>query len=467
MKKSFTLVSYARRLLMILALVAISTMTYAGSDGYFDYYIDLEAYPTGAGTVYADAGTYTVPEPDNIEFFDFTTPAEKVTIKYCTTGSMMGYNAHAVPADGWIFAGFSGATRDANGDFVFSDEIKCTDNPGWLSVTSTTQYDDETTALTGFPLLQDTVHYAIFTHVLPYVADGQASLGSVSISKVCNYIGDKVTLSATPNADDATAKFEYWINKATGEKITANPVELTVSDTVRYEAHFTSDNAIPVSFPENGGVITFYNESGVTMPASVKVLNFNYQPDYYSDWSGEMMKGDSLCYDEGAKRFYQVPDTTLYSVYGAEPYIMWGKGEVTFVKNDYGKRDQTNNLLQWSGAEGKKVGELAVTSHYYSVDTQKNEFHLLASDAVIAPNTVYLAMPNVRYEIFGVAAAPETIYWTDSVNEGTGIEDIAAGNRANGNARQGIYTVSGQKLERITKSGLYIVNGEKRFYLVK
>lgn len=467
MKKIFTKAMRATRLMTtMIALVASTGAAFAGGDGYFSYFADLIAYPSGAGTVYADASGMTVPQFDGVEFKDFTVPSGQVEVKYVAQGSMMGYNAIATPAKGWIFAGFSGAKKDAEGNPVFCDSISTRENPGYLSVSATAKSDDETSALANFPLVSDTTHYALFTHVLAYVADGQTTLGTTKSSKVCNDMGDEVTLTAVPNPDDATAKFAYWVNKTTDEKITINPIKLTVSDTVRYEAHFTSDNAINVKFPENGGAITFYNESGFDIPTGVNILNFNYQPDYVSDWSGEIVKGDSLRYNTDKKMFYQVPDTTGYNLYPKEAYILAGKGETTFVKNDNKPLEQTTSQLQWSGAEGKKVSEMALSSHYYSVDTEKQEFHLLANDAVIAPNSVYLALTNERYQTFGITDAPQVIYWIDSASSSTGIENIAA-DKAQTSKKQGIYTLSGQKLERITKTGLYIVNGEKRFYLVK
>ena len=60
--------------------------------------------------------------------------------------------------------------------------------------------------------------YALFTHVKPTIAIGQSPLGTVSISKVCNEIGDDVTLTATPD-ESKNATFDYWVNMNTQEKI--------------------------------------------------------------------------------------------------------------------------------------------------------------------------------------------------------------------------------------------------------
>lgn len=452
-----------RLAVMILALLIPSVAAFAGGDGYFSYFADLQAYPSGAGTVYATVSSGTVPEPDGVEFQDFTVPSEKVEVKYVAQGSISGYNATAIPAEGWIFAGFSGAKKDAEGNPVFCDSISTRDNPGYMGVNATMKSDDEATALVNFPLVSDTTHYALFTHVAAAVAEGHEDFGTVKISKVCNDLGDKVTLTATPNPEDATAKFECWLNASTGERSTQNPLELTVEGTARYEAFFTSDRGVRLNFPEEGGMMAFHAACGYSIPVSVDVLKFDHRSDY-EGWGG-MVTGDSLCYDPVSKKCYQVPDTIRYTLYPGETYILVGKGEKTLTKDESITLDQSYNQLAWSGEDGKKVSELSKSSRYYSVDFKNSEFHLLADDAVIAPNTAYLALTCASYEVHGLKEAPQTISWI-APQTSTGISAIEADGGVPG-ARKGIYTIDGRKLERITKTGLYIVNGEKRFYLKK
>lgn len=462
MKKIFTKAVRATRLMTtMIALVASTGAAFAGGDGYFSYFADLIAYPTGAGTVYADASSSTVPEFDGVEFKDFTVPSEQVEVKYVAEGSITGYNATAIPAKGWIFAGFSGAKKDAEGNPVFSDSIYTKYNPGYLNVTATMKSDDEASALANFPLVSDTTHYALFTHIAVSVAEGQEDFGTAKISKVCNEIGDKVTLTATPSEKDATAKFEYWLNATTGEKTTQNPLELTVADTARYQAFFTSDNGIRINFPEEGGKIAFHADCGYSMPYSMQALKFENRSDH-EEW-GSVVAGDSLEYDATSGKCYQEPDTIRYTLYQGETYILYGKGIKTLTKYEDATLEQSYNQLAWSGEEGKKVSELAVTSHYYSVDIDKNEFNLLAADATIAPNTAYLALTNASYEKYGLKEAPGTIYWINPQTS-TGIDEITVNG---GVSKKGIYTIDGKKLDRITKTGLYIVDGEKRFYMKK
>ena len=464
MKAMFTFLRSINRMLAIAVFLGAVSPAFAGGDGYYDYYAELNAYPTGAGTVYASTqSSETVPPADGINFFDFTKPAEQVTVKYYAKNiSSYSYQGHAIPAKGWIFAGFSGATRDAENAFVFSDNVTVIDNPGDLGITATVKNNDEASALTNFPLTPDTTHYAIFTHVAPRVAVGQDKLGTATISKICNNLNDNVTLTATAT-NAKTTKFDYWINKTTKQKINDNPLNIQITDTAYYEAHFLCDSAIYLNFPDEGGYQIFYNEYMMDIPTNVSVKNFNYQADYIS--YNELIKGDSLCYDQSSKNFYDEPTATGYQIYGSQPYIIYGKGECTLVKQDKKTAEEnTRSLLRWSGESGLNTTTLGVTNHGYSIDLDKQVFNLLPDNSEIPANTAFLVLPNERYKVFGVADAPKVIYWSLAAANPTGITNLNSEKEV---AKKGIYTIDGKKLNSISHNGLYIIDGKKVLQISK
>ncbi len=447
--------------LMVLAIMLVTSTTaaVAGEDNYYSFYASLQTYPSGAGKVYAEASdeeTITTDEATGMPFCDMSTPAEQVDVKYIYKGmSSMGFNAYAVPADGWILAGFSGCKKDAEGNHVFNDSIASLANPSNLWTTSYTKADDIASAITNMQLAPDTTYYALFTHIAAGVVEGQDSLGTAEISKVCNNIGDNITLTAKIRNAEHT-QFDYWIKEETGEKITANPLNLAVSECAHYKAHFSSDLAETVNFPVEGGLKIFYSNHSVSVPSNVKILTFNYNNGEY---------GDSVRYNQEKDAFYQVPDTAMYSAYANEPYIVLGKGEATFFKTGEEINEYSVSYFKWSGESAVKVADLATTSHYYTINLEKQQFELLADDATIPANTAYWALPNDRYEVWNATAAPTVIYWNDPST--TGISTINKENPLKNVAKKGIYNIQGQKVEKMTGKGLYIIDGKKVINLAK
>ena len=262
MRKNFTFLKSASIKLGALALVFLAStgIANAGETKWGDYYATLSAYPTGAGLVYAEVPeSYVTESEDEMSdlFTDMKTPAESVDVKfmYNDVSTNTPFYPHAVPSEGWIFAGFSLAkvVRDeVEGEdvFVFNDSIYDTDNPSSNTYLEAAFSDaDQTIALSSFPMAPTAQFYALFTHVKPTIAIGQSPLGTVSISKVCNEIGDDVTLTATPD-ESKNATFDYWVNMNTQEKIAQNPLEVkNIQESAVYEAHFKSDKAITMEFP--------------------------------------------------------------------------------------------------------------------------------------------------------------------------------------------------------------------------
>lgn len=445
-------------LALALVLLASTTTALAGDQAYYDFFANLKAYPTGAGLVYADATSSNISQSQLGEPFsaNMTTPSDEVDVKFMYAyGNESYFNAFAVPANGWIFAGFSGCKKDADGNHIFNDSIVSRVNPANLALTAHVSDTDQGTAEQMFPLVSDTTLYALFTHIAANVCEGQDSLGTAKISKVCNNIGDQVTLTAIIRDPEHT-HFDYWIKKETGEKVTDNPLTLDVKEAAHYEAHFTSDLAETIQFPEEGGLAIFYSNNDVVVPTNVRMLTFNYRSGDY---------GDSLKYNKDKNEFYQVPDTAMYHAYAQKPYVMLGKGEATFFKTGTEVSTYDNNYFQWSGKEDVKVADLPVTHHYYTINLEKKQFELLADDATIPANTAYWALPNDRYEVFNVTAAPQVIYWNDP-EATTGIAGVQT-DKTHKVAHKGIYNLQGQKVNKMTQTGLYIIDGKKVINLAK
>lgn len=462
MRKNFTFLKSASIKLGALALVFLAStgIANAGETKWGDYYATVSAYPTGAGLVYAEVPESSVTESEDEMsdlFTDMKTPAESVDVKfmYNDVSTNTPFYPHAVPSEGWIFAGFSLAkvVRDeVEGEdvFVFNDSIYDTDNPSSNTYLEAAFSDaDQTIALSSFPMTPTAKFYALFTHVKPTIAIGQSPLGTVSISKVCNEIGDDVTLTATPD-ESKNATFDYWVNMNTQEKIAQNPLVVkNIQESAVYEAHFKSDKAITMEFPEEGGYKIVYFDKGYVMPAT------NVVDNTFDFWDISM---NNLKVTEDSSAYYIQPGDLRNWLYPGNPHILYGKGLMTFVENDEMQKSNSNEL-EWSGDNGVNVADLSLDKKYYSVNLEKKQFELLADDAVIAPKTAYFAMPVECYTAHNVEKAPSIVYWYKPETS-TGIEEIQQETATVGNAK-GIYSIDGKKMNAIPAKGLYIVNGKK------
>ena len=462
MRKNFTFLKSASIKLGALALVFLAStgIANAGETKWGDYYATLSAYPTGEGLVYAEVPeSYVTESEDEMSdlFTDMKTPAESVDVKfmYNNYDTKTYFYPHAVPSEGWIVAGFSQAkvVRDeVEGEdvFVFNDSIYDTDNPSSNTYLEAGFSDaDQTIALSSFPMAPTAQFYALFTHVKPTIAIGQSPLGTVSISKVCNEIGDDVTLTATPD-ESKNATFDYWVNMNTQEKIAQNPLEVkNIQESAVYEAHFKSDKAITMEFPEEGGYKIVYFDKGYVMPAT------NVVDNTFDFWG---ISTNNLKVTEDSSAYYIQPGDLRNWLYPGNPHILYGKGLMTFVENDEMQKSNSNEL-EWSGDNGVNVADLSLDKKYYSVNLEKKQFELLADDAVIAPKTAYFAMPVECYTAHNVEKAPSIVYWYKPETS-TGIEEIQQETATVGNAK-GIYSIDGKKMNAIPAKGLYIVNGKK------
>lgn len=465
MNKRFYFLRWAKQLLAItfIYLAATSTSLAGDAQGYFDYYATVGTYPSGAGKVYAEVYGNDITTTNELDepFADMSTPADSIEVMYIAKDNdKQSFLAYAEPNDGWSFLGFSAATRDSENNFVFNENITANYSGAMLDIPTSINAEDLTSAQMLFPMAPDTAYYALFARVVPQIAVGQEGLGSVSSSILCNDIGDNINLTATPNDPEHT-RFDYWLNKNTGEKSTDNPLPVTVNGPAYYEAHFRCDTAIVLNFPEEGGYKVFYCDSAVSIPSNVEIKTFNYTSGSY---------GDSVRYNSDTQKFYQEPGYQGYSNYAHEPVILYGYGEATLVKTLDGDNPYSMSYFQWSGNEGTNVGNLSVLKHYYTVNIDKQQFELLDDDATIPANTIYWALPNERYEVYGINEAPKVIYWYEPTVDGIKQVESSPYNgkrNANEGKHAGIFNLQGQKVDKMVGKGIYIINGKKVINLAK
>lgn len=421
-----------KALLSIVAVMACTVNANAYAT-YYAYYERLVAYPTGAGQVYINENQAS----DKITWTD-----ESETQFVSTYGGAYGY---AKPADGWIFAGFSKAGGNAaNGEYLYNDTIVTTENPGYLTIESTVTDNpsgtsDSSKVAAMMPLDPTCQHFAIFTHITVEVAPGQSELGQASISKVSNNIGDEITLTATP---DSGSTFSKWAVKKGNdyEDVSTEPVlNITVSDTARYVAFFKNPNATDYNLKEGEYLMIYPGDS-----TNISIPGNYYTENYYGD-SVRLGKDNSFVTIFRAG----------YNLSASNAYIVRGKGFGTFVSSHTDYAYASNTLTAWSGDNGVKVDTLDKTHKYYTY--AGGSFELASDDDVIAPNQVYLGLPDSLLTKAGIDA-PQTIYIGYGVSAGiNGVKSVKQ-------IASGIYTIDGVRQSALKEDGLYIIDGRKVLY---
>lgn len=449
MKKIFTSLCNNSKALLVTALLSMTSISaLAGPTGWFNYYVHLDTYPTGAGKVYAELQSTSI----KADGANFETPAESVDVMYTMQDNdLQAFTAHAEANDGWIVAGYTFGTKNEDGTFTAkTDTLITVKNPASISPKSTSSAEDSLTAVSTFPLEADTAYYAVFTHVYPRVGNGQENFGKVAIDKISNNIGDKVTLTATP---DSTSTFAYWLEKSTGKQIKDNPLTVDVTKAEEYYAYFESDLMETITFPEGGGYLPYHSDHYVLFPSdkSFTVMEFN---------------GD------GVQKFQQDGKDAIACVpYGdgywagmfASSQLLYGKG-VQYVKHspDDTRLDTWSvNFLRWTGETGVKTDTLPAGHHYYTFDVNNEVFKIAGAE--IAAKQVYMAMPDSCVEKLTPGSFPDIIY-TKTDGTQTGIATIKAGETVKS---KGIYTLDGRKVDAMEQRGIYIYDGKKILYRKK
>jgi len=432
--------------LLAVVLMVASATNLSAAESWTAFYNKLIAYPTGAGQVYMDENGDTE-EP---------TWADQAEMKVKQQAENVGwFYAYAKPADGWILGGFSMATLDENGQPEdFNGVFDTTKNPGYIEtysdIVSAGDYDTGTsgdsTAI-AYPLDPNNVCYAVFTHVAVRYSPGQESLGTIEIDQPCNNIGDVVTITATPAANDCF--FKCWT--LNGETVsTDESYTLTVTGTAEYVAHFTSNRAATTDFGDGGYMwmdFSKYNVN-VNIPDNVQIMYMYADSLNLNSVDGDDNTIAPFTYNGGYLLAYNIA-------------LLYGVGEATFVVDDAAVDPESvyideYNML-FSATKGEKISTLDNTStSYYAFDKENEKFTLLSGDDTMS-DACLLALPDTCYAALGVA--PKTIYLKPAPSV-TGINEVTASKKP----ATGIYNLQGMRQSSIRRSGIYIIDGKKVYY---
>ena len=462
MKRLFT----SNKRLVLTAALALSTAftAMAGGDDWYAFNVQIDAYPTGAGVVYADENEMEAFAPAEDAVFK-----ESINVQYTSKTSML--NAFAQANDGWYLLGFAKDTLDTEGNVHHVDEI--TDKIGemgyamlsldgvsskhWDDESQSEVSDDSLTVAGLMPLEPNNYFRAIFTHAYATVAPGYEYLANVSVDKLANNIGDKVTFTATPLSDFTT--FVNWTKD--GEVVSTSPImEVTVGGIEEYVANFTDSRNITLNFPEEGGYIPFFSEYSYGL---VGTEVYAYAPAIYDDMENNCLV--DMVIEEGQRASYLNMIGGNYQTGGMTAQLLYGYGNVTLVPNDTVAAEEPWNtqVFRWTDESGLAVGGLDQSmDKYYAYDQANQKFDLI-TDGSIAANSLYMVMPDSL--MAEGQPAPAVIYVDENayINGVTGIRVPAANNAA----KQKTYDLQGRRIDAINREGLYIFDGKKVIYRKK
>ncbi len=430
-----------KKLFTFLAIVLCTLSAHAGN--YYANYVQLNVLPEGAGKVYVGKN----PSDENTTWEDNTAELKSVS-------TLATWYLCAQPADGYQLAGFSKTTLDEDEEPIVSYEIFSDANP-----TTDDGRDSEYNASTEseanslMPAIPNQVYYALFTHVKPGYLSQMDALGKVSIDKVCNEIGEVVTLAATPDTEfDPTAKFDYWVKESTGEKIYENPLTVTVDGVETYNVHFTADKAQVVHFSEEGEYKLWYNESSVNehcfpdniWNSTIKLVDKNYTNEQ-----------DASQNNTTGKTYTTVEQNSHYMWTSKTACLLWGKGDATIILSGDTSEEQDATEKDVAYAEeDMEVSEMPVAYKYYSIDIPNQVFRLLDDDATITKGSFYVQFDATQ---FSDEEYPEILYWSADAAVADGIDAV----KVNDAVKNGkVYNLGGQQVKSAGK-GIYIMDGKK------
>lgn len=444
--------SFAKRLLtLVVFMVTVATTASAFSDTWYACYVQVDAYPSGAGTVYADEN-----DPTN-NVFVATDDEYQSSIEAQFASKFKTMYVSVKPAEGWTLIGFTEGFEDQKtGDIIYKDSIVATGNPAFLNLNSdvTTETidpttgqvtpDDSLTVINSMPLDPNNYFRAIFSHVYGVVVENQDQLGEVVSSKLVNDLGDQVTLTA--RTLDPEAVFDYWTKDESEEPVSTNPeLTVTVTGIAKYVAHFKHKQDLTIDFGE-GGYYVLYDEG------------FNYSVPKGTNGFG-VSEYNTLTENNDVNAYYTEP--VLYTgptyAWGNSVNLLYGKGKVklsVISRTKEAKGPSEYDTFQWSGEKGVDVDTLSTQKKYYLFDAETETFNL--KKGVIAPETFYLALSIDVFEEQETEAPATIKFDKEAVLSG-----IAAVKTAKPADKKGIYTLDGRRVATITRDGIYLRNGKK------
>ena len=454
----------SKRVLLGLTLVMCSTLNaLAGGDDWYAYKVQAEAYPTGAGLVYVD--TVAVDE-EQIQWAE-------TTDREFTTRATLAYG-YAKANEGWQLLGFAKDTFDEDNNLVRTDSV--TDPIGdsgyamlmlnngetskhWDDATGTEVSDDSITVAAKMPLDPNNSFRALFTRVAAHVNKLQTAMGSVTIDKLVNNLGDKVTLTATPN--NKFCQFVNWT--LNGQVLSTEPtIVVDVTGVANYQANFSDSRTVTLQFPETGGYQLFYSNYDFDLLEQVEA----YSPNLYYALSNEAELADSVN-AEGRRISHLCGSSTNFFLAGKKPAILHGFGQVSISPSSADEVSLEEDgywctMFRWSGEQGVQVDTLPTTDKerdmtfiYYTFDIDKLQFNRI-TNGTIAPRSLYM-------RIFGNMVAPgleapEVIYFNEDVeSEATGVNTVKVYPQQD----KGFFTLDGRRQKNPSRNGIYVTDGKK------
>ena len=250
---------------ILFAVISVSAFAET-DDNYYWFFNKVEASPTGKGVIYASDGS--VPPESESDY------VASLDVKFNAHSSYGSIYAWAKPAAGYQLAGwFTSATDETTMAEKVADGEEAS-----IAVTTEVTTDNDTQEY--YPFEPDATYYAIFAKVKVNAAAGLEDVAELSISKVANDTGDKITLTAT-SYDAESVQFDYW-SDSKGNKITENPYTLTVSGVETYTAHFKGDGILTIDFGE-GKYLPFSNECSTILNPDVVGYRIEEQPQTFFD----------------------------------------------------------------------------------------------------------------------------------------------------------------------------------------
>lgn len=403
-----------KKIYSFILFAALGTSAFAETDSnYYWFYNKVEAAPTGKGVIYASDGT-TSPESEA----DYTTSTE---VKMCYQGmSTASLYVWAQPAAGYQFAGWF----TANGEEATMADFVDAGAETALSVTTLQSTEDDT--VEGYGFEPDAAYYGIFSKVKVQYVPGQASVGTLEISKVANDTGDKIHILAQPN-DEVTTKFEYWTDSK-GNKITANPYEFTVGDIETYTAHFSGDSIVTFDFGTAGSkYIPFSSQfSAMLAPGmsyyrmtpvektfndeNYNVISFDESENAWGYWTYEYDDDYNVISSEFHKYTGEIPtfDTSYeltnfgYFYTATDGVLLSGEGEMSIVLQAEENPNLAANFLVGTSAGAVDIATLPKTdeeSNAITYYTFNGKSFVKATSGIVPEGQCYMALDATQYPL--------------------------------------------------------------------
>lgn len=439
--------------LTLLAAALYCFAAQAADNKFYYFYEEFHTMPTGAGKVYVSKDK--LDEPETITEWDEYQEATYVGSQI----SSADFYCYTQPAAGWIPYGVVEGVRESEEDDWRPEtnedgSLKIKNDESLLRYTASSTYsaDDEATCIANAPLLPEHCCFVVFSHVVPRMAAGMSQLGSVSSSKSINDIGDEVQLTATPK--EGTTAFLYWKRKSDGQKLTDNPLTVTVEKAEEYVAYFKGENTTFFDCPD-GEYILWYN------------------PDYASLYYGEneynartFKEAEYANTEDGIGYFTNATGSSgSASLIPGIPHILWLKGEALVIPQPLLNPFYTDvqSCMKYT-EEALPVSELPVGYAYYNVNMQQQCFTLMPETQTVIPANSYYLQLDEAY-MWNAPVKDPVIYWDEEAalkNEYKGEDDADGLTKVEiENAVSGVYSIGGIPLKAIPNRGIYIIDGKK------